>query len=135
MNTHDPLQSTRQAAQAALIALLAFSATMFAAALAGLQPSPPPDKLPFVATNLSLGLAACWLLAQRHRAAGGMALLSAIAWLPSVGPHKFFTEVHAPQLAPVIVVGSACVLVLALAGVRLLRRQREAIARGRVQPG
>ena len=75
------------------------------------------------------------MVAQRHRAAGGMALLSAIAWLPSVGPHKFFTEVHAPLLAPVIVVGSACVLVLALAGVRLLRRQREAIARGRVQPG
>ena len=50
--------STAQLAQAAVIALLAFSVNLFAATLAGTQPSPPPEKLPFVATNVAPGLAA-----------------------------------------------------------------------------
>ena len=49
---------TAQLAQVAVIALRTFSVSMFAAARAGTQPSPPPEKLPFVATNVAPGLAA-----------------------------------------------------------------------------
>ena len=117
------LDATRQGAQAALLALLSFGAVMLATALTGLQPSPPADKLPIVATSLALGVAAFWLLAVRHAAAGTVSLLAALAWVPTVGVHKFLLEPHALLLTPVLLVGSACVVVLVAAGLRLRPRK------------
>lgn len=121
-----PAHATAQLAQAVVIALLTFSATMFAAALAGTQPHPPAEKLPFVATNLALGLAALRLLGQRHRWAGVAALLAGLAWIPSVGVHKFLTEPHAALLTPVLLVGTAGVAVLLACGARLTWPRRTA---------
>ena len=122
------LTETRQAAQAALLTLLTFGMVMLASALAGLQPSPPPDKLPIVATSLALGAAAWWLLAVRHGAAGSVTLIAALACVPTVGVHKFLLEPHALALAPVLLVGSACVVVLLVAAARLRPRRHAAQA-------
>jgi hypothetical protein len=89
--------------------------------LAGIVPSPPHDKLPFVAANIALAVAALVVVHGRHRAAPWMALVTGLSYLPSVGPHKLLTEVHAAALAPVIGVGTACVLVIACSAWRLWR--------------
>ena len=123
MSRATDLTPTRQAAQAALLTLLLFGAVMMATALAGLQPSPPPDKLPIVATSLAVGGAAFWLLAVKHRAAGNVTLLAALAWLPTVGVHKFLLEPHAVLLTPVLLVGTACLVVLVLTGLHLRPRK------------
>lgn len=109
---------------AALAALLALSLFMAVAALAGIVPSPPHDKLPFVAANIALAVAALVVVRGRHRAAPWMSLLAGLSYLPSVGPHKLLTEVHAAALTPVIAVGSACVLVIAWSAWRLWRSRR-----------
>lgn len=116
-------EADRALALAALSGLLLLSVAMTAAAMAGLQPHPPADKLPFVSTDAALAAMSLVLLGQRrHRAGGGLALLTALAYVPSVGLHKFWTEAHALLLTPVLVVGSAAVLILAFSGWRLLRR-------------
>ena len=90
---------------AALAALLALSLFMAVASLAGTVPSPPHDKLPFVAGNIALVVAALVVACGRHRAAPWVAAFAALSYLPSVGPHKILTEVHAAALTPVM--GSA----------------------------
>jgi membrane protein DedA with SNARE-associated domain len=109
---------------AALAALLALSLFMAVAAFTGIVPSPPHDKLPFVAANIALAVAALVVVRGRHRAAPWMSLLAGLSYLPSVGPHKLLTEVHAAALTPVIAVGSACVLVIAWSAWRLWRSRR-----------
>ena len=109
---------------AALAALLALSLFMAVAAFTGIVPSPPHDKLPFVAANIALAVAALVVVRGRHRAAPWVSLLAGLSYLPSVGPHKLLTEVHAAALTPVIAVGSACVLVIAWSAWRLWRSRR-----------
>ena len=80
--------------------------------LAGTVPSPPHDKLPFVAGNIALAVAALVVVHCRHRAAPWVAALAALSYLPSVGPHKILTEVHAAALTPVIAVGTVSIAVV-----------------------
>jgi hypothetical protein len=123
MNTPVMPSGERAGALAALSGLLLLSAAMTAAAMAGLPPHPPSDKLPFVSTNAALAVMSLVLLGLgRARAGGALALLTALAYVPSVGLHKFWTEPHAMLLTPVLVVGSGAVLALAWCGVLLLRR-------------
>ena len=65
---------------AALAALLALSLFMAVAAFTGIVPSPPHDKLPFVAANIALAVAALVGVACVH-------LFGASAWTlaPAVG--------------------------------------------------
>ena len=107
---------------AALAALLALSLFMAVAALAGTVPSPPHDKLPFVAGNIALALAALVVVRGRNRAAPWVAAFAALSYLPSVGPHKILTEVHAAALTPVIVVGTVSIAVVWLCALALWRR-------------
>lgn len=123
MSETHPADADRATALAALSGLLLLSVAMTAAAMAGLPPHPPADKLPFVSTDAALALMGGVLLLQRrHRAGGALALFTALAYVPSVGLHKFWTEAHALLLTPVLVVGSAAVMALAWSGWRLLRR-------------
>ena len=94
---------------AALSALLALNLFMAVAGLVGTVPSPPQDKLPFIATGIALVVAALVLAQARHAAGPVLAALAALLELPAVGPQKFLTELHAAHLAPVIVLGSLAV--------------------------
>ena len=107
---------------AALAALLALSLFMAVAALAGTVPSPPHDKLPFVAGNIALVVAALVVVRGRHRAAPWVAALAALSYLPAVGPHKLLTELHATALTPVIAVGTVSIAVVWLCALALWRR-------------
>lgn len=116
----DRLAGARAGALAAAAALLLLSIAMTAAAMAGLAPHPPAARLPFVSANAALALLALTLLWQRRsQGAGWAALLTALSYIPSVGPQKFITEAEAVLLAPVIVVGTGCVVMLAVCGWRL----------------
>lgn len=123
MNTPLLPAAERAGAIAALSGLLLLSLAMTAAAMAGLPPHPPADKLPFVSADAALAAMALVLLGLgRARVGGALALLTALAYVPSVGLHKFWTEPHALLLTPVLLVGSGAVLALAWCGLRLLRR-------------
>ena len=69
----------------------------------------------------ALALATLWLVASAQRAAVPMLALTAIAFLPGVGPHKLLTELAARELAPLILVGTGAMLTLVWAAVRLHR--------------
>ena len=118
------------ALQAALAVLLSLALAMFAASLAGTVPSPPHDKLPFVAANIALVVAALVLAVARHAASGWVAAIAALSFLPSVGPHKMLTEPHAQALTPVIVLGTAAVVATWLAAWSQARALRAARAAG-----
>lgn len=127
MNTSPPTDphgrsDVHVALSAALAALLALSLFMAVASVAGIVPSPPHDKLPFVAGNIALVVASLVLVHGLHRATPWVTALTALSYLPSVGPHKFLTEVHAAALTPVIGVGSASILVVSLCAYALWRR-------------
>jgi len=116
----DSLAGARAGALAAAAALLLLSVAMTAAAMAGLAPHPPAARLPFVSADAALAVMTLVLLAQRRaQGAGWAALLTALAYVPSVGPQKFVTEAEAVLLAPVIVVGTGALVMLAVCGWRL----------------
>lgn len=123
-----PRDGAATALQAALAALLSLALCMFAASLAGTVPSPPHDKLPFVSANIALALAAWRLAASGHAAAPWVAAVAALSFVPSVGPHKIVTEVHAQALAPVIVLGTASIVAVWLAAWSMARALRAARA-------
>jgi hypothetical protein len=109
----------RNAAAAALLALLVLDLAMFASMLAGVQPHPPGARGPFIAATAALAGATLWQLAAAQRAAVPLLVLSALAFVPAVGPQKFLTEPAALDLAPVIVVGTGAVVALLVAAWRL----------------
>ncbi len=100
---------------AALSSLVVLAAIMFIAMLAGVEPHPPSVRGPYLGAVLALGVGAIVLLALGERSGRWAGLLAALACLPSVGPHKFFTEPAAAALAPLILVGTASVLVVLVA--------------------
>lgn len=120
-NHPDP-DAAATAAIAALAGLLLLDLAMFASMLAGVAPHPAGDRGPFIAATAALALADLLLVAGHRRTAGGwVALVTALACLPGVGPHKFWTEPAARDLAPVIIVGTTGLLVLAWSGLAMVR--------------
>jgi hypothetical protein len=132
MHSHqsqDPAAAWRSAAIAALAALLMLDLGMFASMLGGVEPHPPGARGPFIAATAAMALATLWQVVNRQRAAIPLLALTALAFFPGVGPHKFVTEAAARELAPVILVGSCSLFVLLWAAVRLHRLGRESQAR------
>jgi hypothetical protein len=121
-SSNDASETAAWIAMSALAALLLLDLAMFTSMLAGVSPHAPGERGPFIAAVAALALADLVLIAGRKRVAGGWAaLLTALACIPGVGPHKFWTEPAASALAPVIVLGTAGVLALAWAGLAMLR--------------
>ncbi|NRF68500.1 hypothetical protein HLB44_16010 [Aquincola sp. S2] len=107
--------SLRALALATLVSLLAMFACMNIALLAGIEPHPPAARGPYLAATMALCLAAAVQFLLRAPAARWFGFAAALAVIPGVGLHKFATEVNAPLLAPVLVVGSLSALGLAWA--------------------
>ena len=140
---HDDLAAAlRSAAIAALAALLMLDLGMFASMLGGVEPHPPGARGPFIAATAAMAVATLWQVVARQRAAIPLLALTALAFLPGVGPHKFLTEAAARELAPVILVGTCSLVVLLWTAVRLHRvgratqtMQSEASTVGAASPG
>ena len=107
-------------ATASLGALFLLSVVMFAAMIAGIEPHPPGSRGPYLGAIAALALASVWLLVTRHPYGRWLGLLTACAYIPSVGPHKLFTEPAAQALAPLIIVGTLAVIAIVWS---LLRRR------------
>lgn len=106
------LSSTRpHLAAAALAGLFLLAVVMFVAMLAGVEPHPPGTRGPYLGAVAALALISIWLLLAREPLGIWAGLLTALAFVPSVGPHKFLTEPAAQALAPLIVVGTLCTVV------------------------
>ena len=97
-------------ATASLGALFFLAVVMFVAMLAGVEPHPPGTRGPFLGAVAALALASIWLLRAGHPYGRWLGLLTACAYIPAVGPHKFFTEPAAQALAPLIIVGTLAVI-------------------------
>lgn len=107
-------------AAAALAGLLVLAAVMFIAMLAGVEPHPPGIRGPYLGAVGALAVASLWLLLAGDPAGPGVGLVTALAFIPGVGPQKFWTEPAAPALAPLIVVGTLCVATVLLTLTRRL---------------
>lgn len=102
------LDRTPHLAAASLAGLFLLALVMFVAMLAGVEPHPPGSRGPYLGAVGALAMGSVWLLLARERAGLWLGLLTALAFIPSVGPHKFWTEPAAQALAPLIVVGTLC---------------------------
>lgn len=122
--THDAEESLRAAAMAALAALILLDIAMFVAMLAGVAPHPPGARGPYIAATAALAVAALVRLIAVRGGPVTLLVLTALVFIPVVGPHKFFTESAAPDLAPLIVVGTGALLTLLVVALRLHRLQR-----------
>jgi hypothetical protein len=108
------LQRTPHVLAACIGGLLFLGVTMFVAMLAGVPPHPPGERGPYLGAVSALAVASLWMLASRQRAGRWAALATLIAFVPSVGPHKLWTEAAAQALAPLIVVGTGLIVTGAL---------------------
>lgn len=124
--THDTARALRGAAIAALAALMVLDLGMFASMLAGVAPHPPGARGPYIAATAALATAALLRLMTTSDRAVLQLALTALAFVPAVGPHKLLTEAAARELAPVIVVGTGALVTLLVVALRLHRLQREA---------
>lgn len=97
-------------ATASLAGLFLLATIMFIAMLAGVDPHPPGARGPYLGAVAALTVMSIWLLLVRHPLGRWLGLLTALAYIPSVGPHKLFTEPAAQALAPLIIVGTLAVL-------------------------
>lgn len=102
------LDRTPHLAAASLVGLFRLALVMFVAMPAGVEPHPPGPRGPHHGAVDALALGNMWLLLARERAGLWLGLLIALAFIPSVGPHKFWTEPAAQALAPLIGVGMLC---------------------------
>lgn len=112
-------------AAAALQALLLMLALMMVALWTGTPPHPPASKGPIIAAIASLSWLALQLVRTGHPRAWLGVALAVLAGVPAFGPHKFWTEPEAVLLAPVIVLGSAVLVVLAGCAWRLREAERQ----------
>lgn len=127
-STHDTASALRGAAIAALAALIVLDLGMFASMLAGVAPHPPGARGPYIAATAALATAALLRLMTTTDRAVWQLALTALAFIPGVGPHKLFTEAAARDLAPVIAVGTGALVTLLVVALRLHRLQRDAIS-------
>jgi len=97
-------------ATASLAGLFLLAVVMFIAMLAGIEPHPPGARGPYLGAVAALSLASIWLLLARQALGRWLGMLTALAYVPSVGPHKLFTESAAQALAPLIIVGTLAVI-------------------------
>lgn len=102
---------------------------MFVAMLVGKEPHPPAARGPYLGAVSALALVSIWLLIAQERVGIWAGMLTLLAFVPSVGPHKFWTEPAAQALAPLIVVGSAflCAGAASLVQAGLLRSRGDAM--------
>jgi hypothetical protein len=104
------LQRIPHVLAACLAGLLFLGATMFVAMLAGVPPHPSGERGPYLGAVCALAVASLWMLTARQHAGRWAALTTLIAFVPSVGPHKLWTEAAAQALAPLIVVGTGLIV-------------------------
>lgn len=126
-STHNSESALRGSAIAALSALIVLDLGMFASMLAGVAPHPPGARGPYIAATAALATAALLRLLTTSDRAVLLLALTALAFIPGVGPHKFFTEAAARDLAPVIAVGTGALVTLLVVAIRLRRLQPDAV--------
>jgi hypothetical protein len=120
-------QSPRSASSVALMtgclhALILLNLIMIAAGLAGIDPSPEPDVLPFIAATAALGIAATPLVVAHERLGYQIGILFSLVSMIGIGPHKLFLE-DGGIIAPVALVGFTAEIVFIWAATRELRTQ------------
>lgn len=111
-------QAWRALALSCLAGLALLFAGMFTALMAGVAPHPPAVRGPYILACLAVFAAAGVQFGLRAPGARALGLVAALLAWPGIGLHKFLVEADPGPLAPVLVVGSAAVLALALASLR-----------------
>lgn len=104
----------------ALYALIAANVTQIAAGLAGADPSPPANVLPFIAATAALGIAAVPMVRAGARHGYFLGIAFCLLSMVGMGPHKLFL-VDGLTIAPMALVGFGFELAFIGAAVRELR--------------
>jgi hypothetical protein len=116
----DLVVADRLAAIGSIAGLAALKLTMLAALFAGVPPHPPQELAPLFGSALALSVLSVALIQARSRWFLAPTAVVAVESLVSYGPHKLFVG-QSVAIYPAVLVGSALVLVLGLAGWRLSR--------------
>ncbi len=106
-----------------LQALILANLVQVAAGLAGLELSPPPDLLPFIASTAALGIAALSMVRTGVRLGYQLGIGFCLMSMVGMGPHKLFLADGA-AIAPMALMGFLFELLFIGAAVRELRGGR-----------
>ncbi len=112
-------ETARLAAIGSLAGLAVLKGTMLAALYAQVPPYPPAEFAPLFGASLALSALALALLCTRSVWFLAPAALVALESLLSLGPHKFIVG-QSVAIYPAIAVGTALVVILAVASHRLV---------------
>ena len=103
-----------------IAALILLNLVMIAAGLAGVDPSPDIDVIPFIAATAALGAAALPMVRAGQRLGYWLAIGLGLLSMVGMGPHKLFLE-DGGIIAPVAIVGFTAEIALIWAATRHLR--------------
>ena len=117
------LNSFSQLAIGALSGIIILHMVMLLALFARVEPHPPAFVGPLIGATLAFSTFTISLIWSDHSRKLIALITSMLMALPSVGPHKFLTEPEALVLSPVILSGTAFLILLTIYIVESLRRQ------------
>lgn len=106
----------------ALYALVFANLVQLASGLAGIDPSPPPNVLPFIAAIAALGITAIPLVRDDEPTGSFVGIAFCLVSMVGMGPHKLFLE-DGLIIAPLALVGFALEVIFIRTALLRLRRR------------
>ena len=112
-----------QASMSSLIGLIVLNWVMIQALFAQVPPNPPGQFGPYIASTIALAFVSLYLVYFRFKIGYISSIIVGLMCLLSSGPQKFFLELHAINLLPVIILGTTFSVTLIICSILALKRR------------
>ena len=112
-----------QASLSSLIGLIVLNWVMIQALFAQVPPNPPGQFGPYIGSTIALAVVSLYLVYFHFRIGYISSIIIGLMCLLSSGPQKFFFELHATQLIPIIILGTTFSVTLIICSILALKRR------------
>jgi len=112
-----------QASMSSLIGLIVLNWVMIQALFAQVPPNPPGQFGPYIGSTIALAVVSLYLVYFHFRIGYISSIIIGLMCLLSTGPQKFFFELHATKLIPVIILGTTFSVTLIICSILALKRR------------
>jgi len=106
-----------------LIGLIVLNWVMIQALFAQVPPNPPGQFGPYIGSTIALAVVSLYLVYFHFRIGYFSSIIIGLMCLLSSGPQKFFVELHATELIPVIILGTIFSVTLIICSILALKRR------------
>ena len=112
-----------QASMTSLIGLIVLNWVMIQALFAQVPPNPPGQFGPYIGSTIALAVVSLYLVYCHLKIGYISSIIIGLMCLLSSGPQKFFFELHATELIPVIILGTTFSVTLIICSILALKRR------------